>query len=174
MPGPPMPDLGVVSFWRRCARGCHLGSLSAHLPSGSVAEARGRGWPLWLLTRDWGVVRTGQSREIPLKDHGFVSSDPCFLSQISESRARTHRAPAQALIRSDSSRYSPPALPWAPPPSDLNHMHRKAKYGTLSSVKVLIQCFKESSVFFRVFAATAGWSVVTSDEMSHRGTVKSA
>ena len=96
---------GWLSFWRRCARGCHLGSLSAHLPSGSVAEARGWGWSLWLLTRDWGVVRTGPSRELPRRDLGFESSDSCFLSRVSESRARTHRAPAQALSRSCSSRY---------------------------------------------------------------------
>ena len=44
-----MPDPGVATFWRRCARGCHLGSLSAHLPPRSVAEARGWGGPLGCL-----------------------------------------------------------------------------------------------------------------------------
>ena len=46
--------------------------------------------PLVAYPRFWelsGLVKAG---EIPLEDQGFASSDLCFLSQFSESRARTH------------------------------------------------------------------------------------
>jgi len=71
-------------------------------------------YPKYLLCPDWS--KPGNS----VRDLGGRAVGPFLSFQSSESWARTHRAPAQALSRSGSSRYSPPALPWAPPPSDLN------------------------------------------------------
>ena len=118
-PRPRLPDFRVASFWRCSARvvALHLYPLTFAL--GLCLNHEGEGDPSGCLpeiSSSSGLVKVWEFR----RRFGVRAVGPFLPFQSSESWARTHRAPAQALGRSGSSRYSPPALPWAPPPSDLN------------------------------------------------------
>ena len=120
-PRPRLPDFRVASFWRCSARvvALHLYLLTFAL--GPCLNHEGEGDPSGCLpeiSSSSGLVKVWGFR----RRFGVRAVGPFLPFQSSESWARTHRAPARALSRSGSSRYSPPALPWAPPPSDLNQL----------------------------------------------------